>query len=298
MISNKKKLPPCHAHYSKWSCFTLRLDHQPLKHCRTCQSVAWYINAHSTRTVANAMIIYNCRNPSMPFISSHKKEPSNGTNDCQTIKTGNHLYWKSKPPTPTHPSDFSAASSEGFKHCINDWVKSFFVLSFLFCCHIHKDAFPKWKLIGGGGHRERERQRERQREKESHETVNWWFFPFFLLFKHYQPSFVAYALANVPPKACLECKPARTIWTLMGLDIVMHVHMIIKMLLGHEPSFTDAAYIGRFIKMHFISVAFESLLSGKRSTAEFTRQNLELANVCATVCVTRAGIGNNADLMS
>ena len=94
--------------------------------------------------------------------------------------------------------------------------------------------------------------------------------------------FVTYTLANMPPKACFECKPARTIWTLMGLDIVMHVHMIIKMLLGHEPSFTDAAYIGRFIKMHFISVAFESLLSGKRSTAEFTRQNLELANVCAT----------------
>ena len=51
--------------------------------------------------------------------------------------------------------------------------------------------------------------------------------------------------------------------TLVGLDLVVHVHMIIKMLLGHEPSSTDAAHMSRFIQMCFISVPFESLWSGK-----------------------------------
>ena len=75
--------------------------------------------------------------------------------------------------------------------------------------------------------------------------------------------FVTYTLANMPPKACFECKPARTIGTLVGLDVVVHIHMIFKMLLGCESLFTDAAHMGRFIQVDSVSVPFEPLHSCK-----------------------------------
>ena len=123
-------------------------------------------------------------------------------------------------------------------------------------------------------------EREKERERMS-QSCNWK-----LLSKTYQLSLVAYTKAKMPPKACFECKPGETIATLMGLDVIVHVHMITKMLLGHEPSFTDATHKSRFIQVDFICVTFESLQSCKRSVAASTQQNLGLTNICVTRAVT------------
>lgn len=60
----------------------------------------------------------------------------------------------------------------------------------------------------------------------------------------------------MPPKACFKCKPAGTVGTLVGLDVVVHVHMIFKMLLGHEPLLTDAAHMSCFVQVDSVSVPF------------------------------------------
>ena len=61
------------------------------------------------------------------------------------------------------------------------------------------------------------------------------------------------------PKACFECKPAGTIAALMGLDVIVHVHMIFKMLLGHESLLTDATHMSRFIQVDSVSMPSEPL---------------------------------------
>lgn len=82
------------------------------------------------------------------------------------------------------------------------------------------------------------------------------------------------------PQVSLKCEQPGTLWTLVHLDVVMHVHMVSEAFFGCKPFLnpTDSTSVWVVLQVNAVGVNFKYTSWGEGRVAEYTHHSLWLVN--------------------
>ena len=80
-------------------------------------------------------------------------------------------------------------------------------------------------------------------------------------------------------------KASITLWTLVWLDIVVHVHVVTEVLILTKAFSTNSAHKLMSVQMNAVCVSYQFRVGGKCCSAKFTLQNLWSSRVTCTFSV-------------
>ena len=86
--------------------------------------------------------------------------------------------------------------------------------------------------------------------------------------------------AYMMPQLVLEGESLPTLWTPVGLDVVVHVHVVLKVLLSGDAFPTDATHVKVPVQMHAVPVSIHGALKSEGSITEIAhKQRLGLTAI-------------------
>ena len=91
--------------------------------------------------------------------------------------------------------------------------------------------------------------------------------------------------AHVMPQLVLEGESLPTLWTPVGLDVVVHIHVVLKILLPSDALPANTTHVKVLVQMHAIPVSIHWALKSEGRVTEIThKQRLGLTAIFLARC--------------